>query len=418
VERRIAPSVRLEEAIEVLLQRGGERDPLSALGRLGAQLVLQRAVEDEVTACLRRARYQRTAGARGSRNGVRRRRVHTAEGELDLFVPQLRNTVERFVSQVIPDSRIQIRTRPLEALIIGAYVRGLSDRDVESLAQEAGLGKISKSTVSRVCQDLRARYQAFRRRPLAAVPLLALFLDAVYVRTRPSGVKEGVLVAWGFSAAGERVLLDLCLGQRESYEDWLELGRGLLERGLGAPRLVVADGAAGLRRAIEELWPDADRQRCSVHRIRNVLAKLPKLPALHDRVRRRYWVALDEATSPADGEQRLGQLLRELAPQFPSAAACLADDLPALCIHLRYPVRLRRRFRSTNLLERSLGELRRRTKVISRFPGEMSCLSLCWAVLDLIIRGARGLGLTEEDRRQLRQLSPPTPRPTPVARSA
>lgn len=404
--------------MRVLLQQGGPRERVGELGRLGAQWMLQRAVEDEVTAFLRRERYQRTRAARGWRNGLRPRRVQTAEGELTLAMPQLRDTLEHFVSQVIPDSRLQLRTRPLEVLIIGGYVRGLSDRDVESLVREAGLGRISKSTVSRICQDLRRRYQEFRARSLAGVPLLALFLDAVYLRTRPRGAKEGVLVAWGYGLSGERILLDVCLGPRESYEAWLELGRGLMRRGLGAPRLVIADGAPGLLRALAELWPQADRQRCSVHRLRNVLAKLPTITALHDRVRAAYWAALDEATSPADGERRLRQLLRDLEARFPSAAACLADDLPAVGIHLRYPVRLRRRFRSTNLLERSLGELQRRTKIMGRFPGEASCLSLCWAVLDLVITGARGLGLTESDRRQLRPLLGSPPHPHAVPRSA
>ncbi len=90
---------------------------------------------------------------------------------------------------------------------------------------------------------------------------------------------------------------------------------------------------------------------------------------------------------------------------FTSAAACLADDLDALCVHLRYPLRHRRRFRSTNLLERSLGEVRRRTKVIGRFPGEQSCLSLCWAVLDLVISHSNGVTFTDLDRRAIDRLA-------------
>jgi putative transposase len=286
---------------------------------------------------LQRARYERTGEARGSRNGVRRKRVQTAEGELELAMPQLRNTAERLVSKVIPDVRTVVRTRPLEALIIGAYVRGLSDRDVESLLQEAGLGRVSKSAVSRICQELRQRYRAFRAKSLAEVKLLAVFLDAIYLPTRPSGAKEGVLVAWGYTLAGERVLLDVSLGQRERHEDWLELGRGLARRGLGAPLLVGSDGAPGLIRAIQELWPDADRQRCAVHRLRNVLAKLPKQPALHERIHDAFWAALNDATSEADGEQRLRALVGHLEGEFPSAAACLAEDLPALCVAFEVP---------------------------------------------------------------------------------
>ncbi len=399
MERRIAPSIEIEEAIEQLLLGGlDDTDRLSKLGRLGAQLVLQRAVEEEVTAFLGRTRYERTPEATGSRNGTRPRRVQTAEGELTVAMPQVRGSLTRFVSSTIPDTKAIVRTRPLEALVIGAYVRGLSDRDIESLAREAGLGSISKTTVSTICRELRDRYRAFRARSLGEVRLLALFLDAIYLPVRPEGPKEGVLVAWGFTTEGERVLLDVCLGQRERLEDWLDLGRGLSARGLRSPLLVVSDGAPGLIRAVTELWPDADRQRCSVHRLRNILAKLPKRDDLHARVRAAYWAALDGATDPAEAETGLRVLVGELSGEFPSAAACLAEDVAALTVHLAYPLRLRKRLRSTNLLERSLEEVRRRTKVIGRFPGETSCLTMAWAVMDLVIAGGKGLGLSLPER--------------------
>jgi len=404
--QRIAPSARLEAQITELLTQGladdGER--LAEVGRLGARLVLQRAVEDEVTAFLGRARYQRTAEAAGSRNGTRPKPIQTAEGELNVDMPQVRGSAERFISHVFPDSRTVIRTRPLEALIIGGYVRGLSDRDIESLMHEAGLGQVSKSTASRICRELRARYAAFCARSLADVELLALFLDAIYVPTRPSGEKEGVLVAWGYTTQGKRVLVAVRLGQRERHEDWLDLGRDLTRRGLRAPWLVGGDGAPGLIKAIQEVWPESDRQRCTVHRLRNILAKLPKRPELHERIKAAYWAALDEATEPEDAERRLRQVVTSLEREYPSAAACLAEDLPALCVHLKYFPRLRKRFRSSNLLERSLEEVRRRTKVIGRFPGETSCLSLCWAVLDIFIAGARGLGLSDLEYREVVQL--------------
>ncbi len=400
---RIAPSARLEAQIAELLTQGlaVDRERLAELGRLGARLVLQRAVDEEVAAFLSRARYQRTPTATGSRNGTRPKPIQTAEGEISIAMPQVRNTAERFVSQVIPDTRAVVRTRPLEALIIGSYVRGLSDRDIESLAEEAELGHVSKSTVSRICRELRDRYTAFCNKSLADISVMALFLDAIYLPTRPSGQKEGVLVAWGYTTEGKRVLLAVRLGQRESHEDWLDLGRDLTRRGLRSPWLVVSDGAPGLIKAIDELWPAADRGRCAVHKLRNVVAKLPKRPGLRDEIKDKYWAALDDATDPADAERRLRALVAELERPFPSAAACLAEDLPALCIHLKYFPRLRKRFRSSNLLERSLEEVRRRTKVIGRFPGETSCLSMCWAVLDLFLAGARGLGLSDLEYKQV-----------------
>ncbi len=180
----------------------------------------------------------------------------------------------------------------------------------------------------------------------------------------------------------------------------------LTRRGLRSPWLVITDGAPGLIAAIEEVWPQADRGRCVVHKLRNVLPKLPKRHTeLRQQVKRTFWAALEEAIDPVDAERRLRGLIGELERRYPSAAACLADDLPAVCVHLRYLPRLRKRFRSSNLLERSLEEVRRRTKVIGRFPGETSCLSLCWAVLDLVIDAAHGLGLTDLDRQHLAKLA-------------
>jgi putative transposase len=137
-----------------------------------------------------------------------------------------------------------------------------------------------------------------------------LFLDATFISVRPSGPKEGVLVAWGFTEDGERVLLEVMLGMRESYEDWQALGRDLIARGLGAPMLIVADGAPGLNKAIEQCWPASDRQRCCVHRVRNLYAKLPERE--RERVKHSYWQALDDAINERDAKHRLQALVAEL----------------------------------------------------------------------------------------------------------
>jgi transposase-like protein len=175
-----------------------------------------------------------------------------------------------------------------------------------------------------------------------------LFLDAIYLPVRPSGPKEGVMCAWGFTEDGERALVCVRLGACEAKDDWLELGRDLSGRGLQAPRLIVADGAPGLTLAIEELWPRADRQHCAVHRLRNLQAKLHKSD--HERVRLAYWKALNEATGVKDGKLRLQVLISELKHAgYESASRCLADDLDALVVHLRYPLRHRNRWRSKQL---------------------------------------------------------------------
>ena len=172
--------------------------------------------------------------------------------KLEIEIPQVRDAAETFASKLFPRTPKLLRTEPLKALVVGAFVRGLSMRDVESLCEQAGLEKLSKSTASRMCEELRERFEQFKRRSLYDVRLVALFVDATFISVRPSGPKEGVLVAWGFTDEGERVLLSVMLGMRESYEDWLALGRDLIARGLGAPMLVVADGAPGLIKAIEQ----------------------------------------------------------------------------------------------------------------------------------------------------------------------
>src|SRR3954466_11100392 len=420
VRRTVPRSVEIEAQIERLLAVGvGEnpREALTELAELGARLIIQRAVEEELDAWLGRARYERRPEAPpGLRNGYRPRRLQTAEGELELEIPQVRQAAEPFVSKLFPRGTKLLRTEPLRAMVIGAFVRGLSMRDVEWLCEQAGLGKLSKSTASRICSELRERFAAFQRRDLYDIQLAALFLDAVFLSVRPDGPKEGVLVAWGFTEAGDRVLLSVMLGMRESHEDWLALGRDLIARGLGAPMLIVADGAPGLIKAIEQCWPASDRQHCAVHRVRNLLAKVPERE--RERVRHEYWQALDEAISESDGSQRPLALGGDLdragftaaakgpaARHHPAAARCLPDALAAVVGQLRYPPRPRRRWRSTNLLERSLGEVKRRTKVIGRFPGETSCLTLVWAVLDLYISHAtNGIKFTQLERQHLKRM--------------
>ncbi len=183
---------------------------MSELAKLGARLIIQRAVEEEFDAWLGRARYERRPDPqqRGLRNGYRPRKLQTAEGELAVEIPQVRRVAEPFVSKLFPRGTKLLRTEPLRAMVIGAFVRGLSMRDVESLCEQAGLGKLSKSTASRICTELRERFEAFKRRDLYEVRLAALFLDAVFLSVRPDGPKEG---CW--SAGASPIRASACCSQ-------------------------------------------------------------------------------------------------------------------------------------------------------------------------------------------------------------
>jgi putative transposase len=201
VRRTVPPSAEIEQQIDQLLAVGvGEnpREALSGLAKLGARLIIQRAVEDEFDAWLGRARYERRPahqrGLRnydsGLRNGFRARRVQTLEGELEVEIPQIREAAEPFVSKLFPCSTKLLRTEPLRAMVIGAFVRGLSMRDIESLCAEAGLGKLSKTTASRICTELRERFEQFKRRDLYEVQLAALFSTPSFSRSAPTGPRR------------------------------------------------------------------------------------------------------------------------------------------------------------------------------------------------------------------------------------
>ena len=394
--------------------RGVVEDPqkmLSELARLGARLIIQRAVEEEFDSWLGRGRYERRPRApAGKRNGFRARTLQSAEGELRIEIPQVREAAAPFVSKLFRQWHCKrlLRTDPLRAMIVGAFVRGLSMRDVESLCEEVGLGKTSKSTVARICTELHERFEAFKRRDLYEVRLVVLFLDAIYLPVRPSGPKEGVICAWGITENGERALVSVRLGMRESKEDWMELGRDLISRGLPAPRLVVADGAPGLIAAVEEIWPRADRQHCAVHRLRNLQAKLPKLEhdrgslQLLERAERGYKRQGRQAPPPGRDQRprarrlRVGRSLSGRGRRRPRRAPALPAQTP--------------RAVAVNESPRAIARGGRRTKVMGRFPGETSCLSLVWAVLDLFFSHAsNGATFTDLDRQHLYRIKyPPT----------
>jgi len=189
----------------------------------------------------------------------------------------------------------------------------------------------------------------------------------------------------------------------------------LVDWGLRPPLLVVSDGAPGLIAAVELVFPHSLRQRCAIHRARNILAKVSK--ADQDEVKAAYWRIFDDINlsgerAIATARRRAGEFTKTYGGRYPTAVDCLNDDLASLLSYLRFPVAHHHRIRHSNFIERTFGETRRRVKVIGRLPGERSCLSLVWAVLDRASRGCRGVEMTPAAVRQLqdlrRQLFTPT----------
>jgi putative transposase len=272
--KKIPPSEQIGQEISSLLSQGisGDVNILTELVKKGVQRLLQEALEQEVKDHLGRGHYERhpdNGPHRGYRNGYEAKRLKTLEGRVEVKVPQLRETLEPYQSRVLP--LVGRKTALLEHLVQEMYVRGLSTRDIEDLFEGVhGDRVLSRSAVSDMTQALWKEYQAFCERDLSGVEVIYLFLDAVYESMRlHRGPKEGILVAWGITPEGYRVLLDLTLGNKESYENWRDLLRGMVKRGLKVPLVITSDGAPGLIRAIEQIWPRSLRQRCLVHKIRN-----------------------------------------------------------------------------------------------------------------------------------------------------
>jgi transposase-like protein len=265
---KVAPSERFRHELdEVLAGVAGEEDPIETVGRLGARLILQQALEDEVTEFLGRGRYERAGETVSHRNGYEARTVKTTSGAMRLERPRVRDAGKLgFESRIL--GKGVARTHALESLVISGFLRGLSTRDVEAVLEEVFEEPIaSRSTVSRICEDTRERYRQWCRRRLEAHDIVYLFLDAIYLKLRPDDTpSEGVLVCWGVTLEGRKILLGLALGSRESHDAWLAFGRDMIDGGLRAPALVIADGAPGIWKALPRAL--AARARAALHRPR------------------------------------------------------------------------------------------------------------------------------------------------------
>jgi transposase-like protein len=433
VPNRVSPTDRIRAEIDALFD--GSRDlgeVIEDVARLGARLIIQTAVEAEVEVFLGRARYQRSAAAQdarpGMRNGYCPATVKTTAGPVTVARPKLRGTTERFASALF--GRSVTRSNALESLVIAGFVRGLSVRDVENTLADA-LGAeaaLSKSTVSRICQAIGDEFTAWSGRRLDGLELDYLFLDASMFKMHPGARAEPVLAAWGITPDGKPVFVALAAGGSESTDAWAGFLEELRGRGLRPPLLVISDGAAGLINAAESVLARSLRQKCLIHRARNVLAKVPA--AAQDQVRDAYWAIFDTDALTAAGiapghklvtavQARIDAFAERYGKLYPSAVKCLLTDRGQLTSYLRFPVEHHKRIRHSNFIERTFGETRRRVKVIGRLPGEASCLNLVWAVLDRASRGWRGVNTTNAGLRLLhdlrRQLLDP---PTPIRRTS
>lgn len=403
--QRVPPSVRTSQKIRQLIGDGDEQI-VSRFVRLATQQIIEQLLEAEVSDVLGREYYAHgcktgDGGAGGGhRNGYRRNRLRTAEGAIEYATPQVRGTEHPFDSPV--RAALGGRSEELERLATEMYARGLSTRDIEEAVRDGeGRSMLSRSAVSDVTERLWSEYEAFATRDLSEYDIVYLFLDGVAERLHPGQRKDAVLCAWGIDLQGKKHLLSLSPGSKEDTACVSEFLQDMKRRGLRDPLLVTTDGAGGLIKAVEQVFPRSERQRCLAHKMRNLAGKTPedRWPELQTHVRACY-----QAPSPAVARSLRTSIVEQFGRELPGAVACFEEDFEACIAHLRFPLGHRKTIRTTNLLERLFGEDRRRTKVLPHAFGERALLKLMYAA---VIRAAakwRNIKVTAFDRQQLQAI--------------
>jgi transposase-like protein len=355
------------------IRAGGDIDVI----RKGVELVLQALIDAEATEAIGAARYQRTDTRTNQRNGFRDRLLATKAGDVDLKIPKLRKG-SFFPSILERRRRID---RALFAVVMEAYVHGVSTRKVDDLVAALGaVSGISKSEVSRICAGLDDEMSAFRTRSLGHVEFPYVFADATYLKGRVRGqvVSRAVVVVTGVSMSGEREVLGCAVGDTEDEAFWCEFFRSLRARGLSGVRLVISDHHLGLKNAIAKVFVGAAWQRCRVHFMRNVLAKVTRANGEMVAAAIRTIFAQPDAAAV---DAQFDRIVATLEPQFPEVAAMLVAAREDLVAFSAFPLEHWRKIWSTNPLERLHREVKRRTDVVGVFPNDAAIDRLVTAVV-------------------------------------
>jgi putative transposase len=317
--------------------------------------MLQALVDAEATSVIGAAPHERSEDRVAHRNGSRAKTVSTSAGDLSVRIPKLRSG-SFFPTLLEPRRRVDVA---LHAVVMEAYVHGVSTRKVDDLVAALGVDTgISKSEVSRICAGLDEQVAAYDTRPLDHCAFPYLFLDATYRKARLNGrvVSQAVVIATGVSADGRREVLGSRVGDSENKSFWTEFLRSLRERGLGGVQLVISDHHRGLMAAVDQVMAASSWQRCRVHFMRNVLTRVPKASS-----------AMVATTIRTIFAQPTGPLVREqvevvatmLEPKLPEVAAMLREAREEITAFADFPEAHWPKIWSTNPLERLNREVKR-----------------------------------------------------------
>ena len=350
----------------------------AGLIRDAVELVLQELIEAEAAEAIGAGRYERSEHRRTERNGHRGRLLATQAGDVELKIPKLRKG-SFFPSMLEPRRRID---KALYAVIMEAYVAGVSTRSVDDLVAALGAESgISKSEVSRICAGLDEGVEAFRSRRLDHIEFPYVYLDATYLNVRNSVAQPAsmaTVVATGITADGNREVLGCDVGDSESEGFWQQFLSSLRDRGLTGVRLVISDAHRGLGAAADRWFQGAARQRCRVHFIRNLLAVVPRS---HQHMAAAVFRTIFAQPDAAAVTEAWDQVADQLAASFPKIGPLMASAKAEVLAFAAFPRAHWQKIWSTNPLERINKEIKRRSRVVGIFPNEASAIRLVGAIL-------------------------------------
>ena len=367
-------------------------ETLEGLVREKAQELIQHILEEEVTELLGRTKSERKEAvdpAPGYRNGYGKpRRLAMSSGTITLRRPRVRGLEERFESRVLP--LFARRTKEVGALLPELYLHGLAEGDFE-LALRGLLGEgapLSKASIRRLRAVWTQEFESWAKRSLADREVVYVWADGIYVKAGLERDKAALLVVMGAMRDGTKEILAVTSGYRESTDSWAGVFRDLKARGLGAPRLVMADGNAAIWGAVRTVWPESAEQRCWNHKMRNVLDRLPKREQSEAKELLRTVVY---APTRAEAVKAREAFKKRYGPWYPKAVEALEDDWDRMVTFYDFPEAHWKHLRTTNVVESPFASVRLRTTAAKRFKRIDSATALIWKLLTVAEKRFRKL---------------------------
>lgn len=360
-------------------------DPIESLVRRGARLMLSEALELEVAEYLERSRNQRSLSEeefRGYRNGYsRERKLTVGSGTIKVKTPRVSDVPlgqEGFESKIIKP--YQRRSDSVNELFPKLFIEGLATRDFEP-ALRSLMGEeshLSPSTISRLNQKFKQEYEDWTLSSLSSLPIVYVWVDGIYLRAGLSDERACLLVVLGVDVSGKKHLLAMEEGYRESKESWLSVLRGLKARGMNEPALAIGDGALGFWSAVGEVWRMTKEQRCWLHKVRNVLDKLPKRE--RDEAAKSLR-AIYLSKTREEAKAKLLALARSWKGLFDKAAECLLSDLDRMMSYYDFPAEHHKHIRTTNPIESIFASVRLRTNAMKRLRSPRNAVYLLFQIV-------------------------------------